>query len=106
MLSLLLGSLFVWDFFGRGTYLLAKYGQFKQDTWAVRRVRELKFVFAVPWLMFLQAQPRITALYKYLTGSKDAKWEKTRRTMERQVELPTSTPQPDHHHKVVLRDAA
>jgi hypothetical protein len=36
----------------------------------------------MPWLILLQAQPRLVALYKYLSGSGNESWVKTRRTIE------------------------
>jgi cellulose synthase/poly-beta-1,6-N-acetylglucosamine synthase-like glycosyltransferase len=81
MLGLLIGSVFVWDFFGRGVRLLNKYRQTPQKKWRLGLLG-LQFILAMPWLIFLQAQPRITAFFRYLTGWHNGNWEKTRRTVE------------------------
>jgi cellulose synthase/poly-beta-1,6-N-acetylglucosamine synthase-like glycosyltransferase len=83
MLGLLFGSLFVWDFFGRGYRMLEKYGSTVEKRWSARRLHELQFMLAMPWLMLVQAQPRLVAFYKYLTGSTNQSWVKTRRTIEK-----------------------
>ncbi|MEI7900217.1 MAG: glycosyltransferase family 2 protein [bacterium] len=81
MFGLLLGSVFVWDAFGRGTRLLNRY----QPQPACRLSNgwlSVQFVVAMPWLMIMQAMPRITALTCYLTGWKYPVWCKTPRTDE------------------------
>lgn len=82
MVTLLVASLFVWDFFGRGYRMLNKYGPMKHRDWAQCRIHQLHFIVAMPWLILLQAQPRLVALFKYLAGSGNDSWIKTRRTIE------------------------
>lgn len=81
MLGLLTGSVFVWDFFGRGARMLNTYNptpQKKRVMWLL----SLKFIVAMPWLILLQAQPRISAFVKYASGQNNEHWEKTERTLE------------------------
>jgi hypothetical protein len=81
MLGLLIGSVFVWDFFGRGASLLNRYAPRPQDARSLLVLR-LKFMAAIPWLMVVQAQPRITGCWKYLFGRSPRDWVKTPRTTE------------------------
>ena len=85
MLALLVGSVFVWDFFGRGARMLNKYCPTRQEKWALRLLT-LQFVLAMPWLILLQAQPRIVALWKYATHQHNGHWAKTTRTVEADTE--------------------
>jgi cellulose synthase/poly-beta-1,6-N-acetylglucosamine synthase-like glycosyltransferase len=82
MTSLFLGSIFVWDFFGRGYRLLKKYAPVNQQPWDGHRIHQWKFILYMPWLILLQAQPRLVAFYMYLTGSSPKSWVKTTRTQE------------------------
>jgi len=81
MFGLLIGSVFVWDFFGRGASLLNRYDPGPQAARSLLMLR-LKFMTALPWLMVVQAQPRITGCWKYLFGRLTHDWEKTPRTKE------------------------
>ena len=82
MISLFVASIFVWDYFGRGYRLIKKYAPVKQQTWAEARIHQMHFILLMPWLILLQAQPRLVALYKYITGSGNNSWVKTERTIE------------------------
>ena len=86
MALLLVASLFVWDFFGRGFHMLEKYMPVKHhNSWGQRRIAQLHFIVSTPWLMVLHAQPRLVACYKYLAGCRDFSWIKTKRTAEEPV---------------------
>ncbi|OUR71075.1 hypothetical protein A9Q78_10670 [Methylophaga sp. 41_12_T18] len=87
MLSLLIFSLFVWDFFGRGYHMIKKYAPGKQRNWLQNRFHQLHFIIAMPWLIFLQAQPRFVAIFQYLTGFDNDSWVKTKRTVEEPLEV-------------------
>jgi len=90
MVGLLVGSVFVWDFFGRGMRMLNKYCPVRQEKWAMRLLT-LRFVVAMPWLILLQAQPRIVAMWKYLTRQHSGHWAKTVRTAETRAEPAPAT---------------
>jgi cellulose synthase/poly-beta-1,6-N-acetylglucosamine synthase-like glycosyltransferase len=81
MLGLLIVSIFVWDSFGRGAGLLNGYAPRLQDARSLLVLR-LMFLAAIPWLMVVQAQPRITGCWKYFFGRATRDWEKTPRTTE------------------------
>jgi cellulose synthase/poly-beta-1,6-N-acetylglucosamine synthase-like glycosyltransferase len=81
MLGLLVGSLFVWDFFGRGTYMLNKYAPRPLSKGSITILR-IQFILAMPWLMLLQIFPRIKAFFKFLFKKSPDHWEKTIRTIE------------------------
>lgn len=81
MMALVVGSVFVWDFFGRGAGKLYRYGPIAGSRLELARLR-LLFALSMPWLMILQAQPRIVAFYKYLFHDHEVDWEKTPRTIE------------------------
>jgi len=89
MMALVVGSIFVWDFFGRGASKLYPYGPVAANRRELARLRIL-LALSMPWLMVLQAQPRIVAFYKYLFRDHDADWEKTPRTIE-QIVAPAET---------------
>ncbi len=81
MTALLVGSVFVWDYFGRGLRLLNRYAprpMSRRTTW----VWGLCFIAAMPLLMVLQALPRMMAFGKYVTGVYSRDWQKTPRTAE------------------------
>ena len=109
MLGLLLASCFVWDFFGRGYRMLRKYDPKQNTSWRTRRIHELKFMLAMPWIIILQARPRLTAFWKYVFGAGNYAWVKTERTPERPAEralpiLPGTQRAPES--ETVLRSAA
>ncbi len=90
MVSLSFGSLFVWDYFGRGARMLNPHrtrpaGRLSNGWLSVQ------FVAAMPWLMVIQAVPRITALTCYLAGQKNPAWSKTPRTAEARQAMPMAT---------------
>lgn len=87
MVVLLIGSVFVWDFFGRGARMLNKYCPTRQGKWALRLLT-LQFILVMPWLILLQAQPRLVALWKYMARQHTGHWAKTRRTIEAPTEPP------------------
>jgi cellulose synthase/poly-beta-1,6-N-acetylglucosamine synthase-like glycosyltransferase len=82
MVTLFVSSVFVWDFFGRGYRMLKKYLPAEYENWDHSRIHQLYFIVAMPWLILMQAQPRLLALYQYLTGSGPDVWVKTRRSVE------------------------
>jgi cellulose synthase/poly-beta-1,6-N-acetylglucosamine synthase-like glycosyltransferase len=82
MLVLLGGSIFTWDYFGRGAAMLSPYGPTRAPTaWATLYER-LCFILAMPWLMIVQARPRVSALWKFLKNGGYGEWIKTARTKE------------------------
>lgn len=83
MISLFIGSIFVWDFFGRGYRLIKKYAPVKQQNWAQCCNHQLQFILSMPWLILLQAQPRLVAFYKHIAGCRNEPWVKTMRTIEK-----------------------
>lgn len=82
MIGLFIGSLYSWNFFGRGYQLIKKYAPHHNKNYRWYRIDQLQFIFAMPWLILLQALPRLLALFKYLTGFEKEKWVKTKRTAE------------------------
>jgi hypothetical protein len=81
MLALLAASLFVWDYFGRGLRMIDGYAPVptpRSAQWLI----SLQLFVAMPWLMILQAAPRLIALIQYSTGQYSRDWEKTPRTVE------------------------
>ena len=85
MLAILFGSVFVWDYFGRSASMLSSYSQYEwANNW--QRMLRIQFVLAMPWLILLQAQPRIVAFSKWLIGNHDGHWYKTKRTIEEDTE--------------------
>lgn len=105
MLGLLVGSVFVWDYFGRGARMLSRYApqpMGRAESWWL----SLQFILAMPWLMALQAWPRIAAFCKYASGCYSQDWQKTTRTAETPVSLDIDAPcairsgtKDDHHAK-------
>jgi cellulose synthase/poly-beta-1,6-N-acetylglucosamine synthase-like glycosyltransferase len=86
MFCLMIGSIFVWDYFGRGARMLNRYATVQmshRQSWRL----SLQFILAMPWLMALQSWPRMAALFKYATGRYSQEWQKTKRTVERPVPL-------------------
>jgi hypothetical protein len=81
MLGLLAGSVFTWDFFGRGAAMLNQYAPQPLGFRALLALR-LLLAIAIPYLMIVQVWPRVTGLAKYLSGSHSREWRKTPRTME------------------------
>jgi len=102
MLALMIGSIFVWDYFGRGARMLNRYATVQmsrgQSWWL-----SLQFILAMPWLMALQAWPRMAAFFKYATGSCNQEWKKTTRTIERPVPLTEAS---ENDVSGLLEDAA
>ncbi|MGA2497353.1 MAG: glycosyltransferase family 2 protein, partial [Tepidisphaeraceae bacterium] len=87
MLALLVVSLFVWDYFGRGMRILDRYAPARMPRHK-RWLISIQFILAMPWLMVLQAAPRFSALYQYLSGRYTGDWQKTPRTVEIHDSLP------------------
>jgi len=102
MLVLLVASLFVWDYFGRGLRMLDRYAPV-QSTRPAKWLISLQFILAMPWLMALQAWPRMAAFFKYATGSCNQEWKKTTRTIERPVPLTEAS---ENDVSGLLEDAA
>ena len=65
--------------------MLDPYAPQRQTTWSLRLLG-LRFIAAMPWLMLLQALPRISAFLKYATGRWNRDWVKTSRTVEVEME--------------------
>lgn len=81
MLALLGASLFVWDYFGRGLRMLDPYAPVPA-TRSAKWLWSLQLFLAMPWLMIVQAVPRLSALIQYGTGRYGREWQKTPRTAE------------------------
>ena len=95
MISLFICSFFVWDYFGRGYRMLNKYLPKSHRTRGQSWRHQIYFILAMPWLIFLQAMPRITALYAFIKSDSNQGWDKTARTMEKQpteVKVPSIDP--------------
>jgi cellulose synthase/poly-beta-1,6-N-acetylglucosamine synthase-like glycosyltransferase len=82
MVLLLLSSVFVWDFFGRGVALLNPLAPNPMGRRALIGLR-LLFILVMPWLMLVQAWPRLAGFAKHLAGLRSTEWQKTPRTIER-----------------------
>lgn len=90
-LILTVASVFIWDYYGFTYRVLYKLGYVGRTNRAWRDrlsvvIRSIQLVVFMPFFMFVQAAPRFSAAYKYLTGSYSGSWYKTKRTAEVVVE--------------------